>query len=138
MTTEYEGRDAILKTSANGGSTFTVVGGARTSNVTINNAPVDVTNVSSGGWRKLLAGAGTKSVDMSVDGVVSDDSAFQALQTQANDNTSVYMKIDYAGSGSIVGTFVVNNLVLNNSHDNAQMFTCSIQSSGPVTWTPDS
>lgn len=137
MTTAYKGRLGILQISTNGGSTFTTIGGAKTSNLTINNNPVDITNVSSGGFRELLPDAGAQSVDVTVDGVVASDTALKALQACADDRTLVYFKIPFGAAGSIVGAFACASLAVNNDNVDAQKFTAQLQSSGTVNITPD-
>lgn len=137
MTTAYKGRSGILQISTNGGSTFTTIGGARTTNGTINNNPVDITNVSSAGFRELLADGGIQSVDVTVDGVVANDASLKALQACADDRTLVYFKFTWGATGSIVGQFACASLGLNMDNADAQKFTAQLQSSGTVAITPD-
>lgn len=138
-TTAYKGRSAIAKLSANGGSTFTVIGGVKTSNEQINNQPVDITNVSSAGWREMLVDGGTQSVDMDVDGVIASDATQKLLQTAAFARTSVLLQVPFGGSpATIQGTFVIDNFKLTGKIDDAQGFTCSLKSTGTVTLTADS
>jgi predicted secreted protein len=136
-TTAYKGRSAALQVSSNGGSTFTTVGGVRVTNLTINNNPVDITNVGSGGFQELLPDGGTQSVSMSVDGVVVDNAAFQTVQTQADDRTLIFYKVAFADAGVITAKFAVASFGIGAPHDGAQTFTASLSSSGALTITPD-
>lgn len=136
-TTAYKGRSGPLQISANGGSTFSTIGGARANDVTINNNPVDITNVSSGGFQELLADGGTQSVSISLSGVVSSDAQFKTLQAAADDRTLVWYKFTFGAAGVITAKFAVSNLQLGLPHDGAQTFSCQLMSSGTVTITPD-
>lgn len=136
-TTAYKGRSGPLQISANGGSTFSTIGGARANDVTINNNPVDITNVSSGGFQELLADGGTQSVSISLSGVVSSDAQFKTLQATADDRTLVWYKFTFGAAGVITSKFAVSNLQLGLPHDGAQTFSCQLMSSGTVTITPD-
>jgi predicted secreted protein len=133
--TAYVGRDALLKSSANGGSTFTVVGGVRTTNFQIGNNPVDITNVSSGGFQEMLANGGTQAISCSVDGVVVDNTAFETMLASAKDRTLIFYRMDFANGGSIITRFAVGDMTIQGGHDQAQTFQATLASSGTITWT---
>jgi predicted secreted protein len=136
-TTAYKGRSAALQISANGGSTFTTIGGARTANITLNNNPVDITNVGSGGFQEMLADGGTQSLSISLDGVVVNDASFKTLQTQSDDRTLIWHKLAFGAAGVIACKMAVVSLQLGAPHDGAQTFSVSLASSGTITFTPD-
>ena len=58
---------AFLLKVGNGGSppTYQTVAGLRTTQLSVNGDPVNVTSKDSGGWRELLSGAGVRSVSAS-------------------------------------------------------------------------
>jgi len=134
-TTAYKGRSGTLQISANGGSTFTTIGGVRTKTVAVNNNPVDITNDGSNGFREMLADGGTQGVDISFDGVVVNDTAYETLLSQAHDRTAIYWKFNFADAGVITAKFVVGSISYGAAHDNAQTFSISAMSSGTVTFT---
>lgn len=134
-TTAYKGRDMALKNSANGGSTFVTVAGVRSTGATINNEPVDVTNMGSGGFREYLADGGVQSVSMNVDGVVVDDAAFNVMLTQAEDRTKVYYQFAFSGGGEITAKFVITSIQLTGTYNEAQTFSAQLESSGPLAVT---
>lgn len=138
MTTGFKGRDALLKISADGGSTFSTIGGVKTNSATINNEPVDITNAGSAGWKEWLADGGVQSVSMSVDGVTNDATAFKAMMSQAADRTKIRYKMEFAGSGVISGEFVITQFVFNGAFNDAQAFSASLESSGVCTVDPPS
>lgn len=134
-TTAYKGRDALIQISTNGGSTFTTMGGVRTTGLTINNEPVDITNADSSGFRELMPDAGVQSVDLSLDGVVVDNTAFETAITQADDRTLVWYKFTYANAGIVSSKFAISSLQLTGEYNGTQTFSMSLQSSGTVTIT---
>jgi TP901-1 family phage major tail protein len=134
-TTAYKGRDALIKISADGGSTFSTVGGVRTNALTINNEPVDVTNAGSNGFREHLADGGVQSVSMSCDGLVVDNTAFETMMTQAKDRTLVRYKFEFATGGIIAAPFVVTSIQLTGTYNDAQSFSAQLESSGSVSIT---
>ncbi len=134
-TTAYKGRDALIKVSADGGSTFTTVGGVRTNGLTLNNEPVDITNAGSNGFREHLADGGIQSVSMSCDGVVVDNTAFETMLTQAKDRTKVRYQFAFANSGVIAAEFVITSIQMTGAYNDAQTFSASLESTGAVTIT---
>lgn len=137
-TTAFKGRSATLSISANGGSTFTTIGGVRTTGLTINNNPVDITNDGSGGFRELLADGGTQEFNIDIDGVVADDTAFQSMEAVADDRTLVWFKFVYASGGIVTALFAVSSYKITGTYNDAQTFTASLMSSGTVTFTSSS
>ena len=62
---KFKGRDLRIKVrTSTSPETFTVIGGARSDGITINNETVDVTDKDGAGWRELLQGAGITSMSL--------------------------------------------------------------------------
>lgn len=114
-------------------STGTLVAGARTKSLTINNEPVDVTTDDASGFRTLLAEPGTKSVDMSVEGLIFDD----ALLSIAANGSALLAEhtFDIEGIGEIAGDFFMNSFESAAEYNGSITFTSSLQSSGAFTYT---
>lgn len=134
-TVGFKGRDALLKVSADGGSTFNTVAGIKTNGVTINNEPVDITNAGSGGFKEWLPDGGVQSVSINADGVVNDAAAFKTMLAQAFDRTSVRYKVEFAGSGVIAAEFVLTSFQVTGTYNDAQTFSAQMESDGTVTLT---
>ena len=114
----------------------TVIAGARTDSMTINNEPIDITDKDALGWRTLLADVATRSIDASVDGVMVDDTLIVlAMGTGAALLPSA--TIDVEGIGSFAGDFYLNSLELGGAHDGENTFSSSLQSSGVITYTAE-
>ena len=82
------------------------------------------------------ADPGTRSVDFDVAGITSDEiliaEMFQAIGSGDHETVSLALP---TGNGTIAGSGMVTNLNINGSHDGAVEFTCTILSSGTVTYT---
>jgi predicted secreted protein len=135
-TTAYRGRDALLKVSTTGGSTFTVVGGIRTNNATYNNNPVDISNALSQGYTEFMPDAGNKEMTIQLDGVITNDAMQIILETSARDRTLLPYQINYSGAGIFQGLFALSTWTINGVYNQAQTFTATLVSSGVVNYSP--
>ena len=122
----YSGRELRIY---QGDATGTPVAGARTDGFTIANEPIDVTDKDDDGWRTLIADPGTRSVDMTIEGVFKSD----ALLTVSAGATSALLaehsiKIDDVAI--LNGDFYLNNIQLGAAQDGEVTFSASLQSSG--------
>jgi TP901-1 family phage major tail protein len=114
----------------------TSIAGATTENLTINNEPIDITDKDDAGWRTLLADAGVRSVDASVEGYLVD-STLIAVSTGAVSGLNAAYTLEIDGLGDFAGNFFLNSLEIGGETAGAITFTASIQSSGAITFTPD-
>jgi predicted secreted protein len=136
FTTAYRGRDALLKVSTTGGSTFTLVGGCRTTNVTYNNNPVDISNALSQGYVEFMPDAGNKELQVALDGVITNDAMQIVLETSARDRTLLVYQINYSGAGVFQAFFAISTFTINGVYNQAQTFTAALVSSGQIVYTP--
>lgn len=130
-----KGRSVLIKI-ADGNGNFVSVGGLRTKSIKINNEPVDVTNSDSEGNRKLLAGAGVNSIEVSGSGVFTDDQGAALMREAAeNNNEHPQMQIIFPAdtySRIYEGAFMVANYEQNAEYNQSQMFTVTLQSDGEI------
>lgn len=134
-TNAFRGREAALYLG-DGGSpeTFTKFAGARTTAMTLNNEPVDITNIDSGGFRELLPDAGVQSMDVRIDGVVNDAAVYIEVQTQAKDRTVKRYQFR-SGNGDIwEADMVIQSLERTGAFNDAETFAISLQSTGPISF----
>ena len=115
------------------GAQATLVAGARSDSITINNEPIDVTDKGDDGWRTLLNDASVRSVEMSVSGLISGDSLI-AKSLGATNNLFGPYEIDIDGIGVASGSFFFSNIEVSAPHDGAAEFSATIMSSGVVSW----
>lgn len=112
--------------------------GIQSVSVTRNRTPVETTSAGDDGWRTLLKEAGTRSLDLSISGVM-DASEWPALHAQWDQEALYTFEVTQpagsGGSGSdkkeVFKGFIAN---LNQSaeHSGAITIEMSVQSSGPV------
>lgn len=119
--------------------TFVKVAGLRTTDLSINGNPVDITNKGSGGWRELLPGAGITQIDIGASGVFSKGDAKQAalLTAVINSPTSpvyIHAQILTGAGDTFTGWWVVASLKRSGTHNDAEMYDLSLQSTGPIAY----
>lgn len=117
---------------------FSNLCGLNAKTISINTASIDATTpdcTTPGGilWRESLAG--TKSIDVSGDGIFEDSAAELRLNTvaMAADN-SVNLEIVVPDFGTYAGAFRVN-YEISGSTEESVTFTGSFESTGAVTFT---
>lgn len=123
------GRNLVLK---DGGTT--TIAAIKTKSVTINNEIIDISTDDSAGWRELLAVPGQKSIDISFDGITTDDVLREKVMSTTDVSYSG-MTIDYPDGSKLTGTFMLVNLEDSGTYNDAVTFSGSLQSSGEVTAT---
>lgn len=114
-------------------ATGTVVAAVRTKSITINREPIDVTNDDSDAWRTLLATIGSRSVDISVEGVVelTDDTFIVDAMAETLDLYTVA----WTDGRTIAATFQLGSYEESGSNDGELTYSASLASSGVVTYT---
>jgi predicted secreted protein len=128
-TTGYAGKDAALKMSTNGGSTYVTIPGVRTTGLTIDNKPIDISNAASpGGWQEMLAGAAIRSAEVTVDGVVSTGTAFAAFFAHVQNSTIGLFRIDFGNAGRIDFRAPVARFTETGQYMDAQTFQATLPS----------
>lgn len=131
----FAGRSFVLK-KGNGASpeVFAAIGGARSTSLSINNNPVDVSDASSV-YQKMLATGGIQSMEVSLDGVCKDNAMFEALELAAVNRTASNYQMT-SGSGAVFeGTFVITSFQRTGPHDGAETFSASFSSHGQIEYT---
>lgn len=114
----------------------TAIAGARTNGMTIDNSPVDITDIASGGFRELADFSGQRSMDLSISGIWKDK-VFRG-KVLASDSALLLTDatLDFADGGDIAGDFFIASYEENGEHDGSVAFTATLQSSGSWTYTP--
>ena len=124
----YNGRD--FKVELDG----TLIAAIQTKSTTMNREAVDVTTDDSDGWRTLLPEPGVRSVDQSIEGVVT--SANVSVITDEWEG-NVLSDITIVGPDGREMTaadgFFLGNVEMSGEQDGHVAFTAELQSSGEVT-----
>lgn len=111
----------------------TLVAAIRTKSASINNEPVDITTDDDNGFRTMLQDPGTKTLDLTVEGIIKD----ATLLTIAMSTTDILeaFSILFPTIGTLAGDFVVTGFETGAPYNEAATFSCTLQSSGAFTFT---
>ena len=107
----------------------TVVATARTTSMTVNNEPVNITSVGDDGIRRMMDEPGEKSIEITLDGLYTDASLYDLAQG-ASLLTEVVLT--YAGY-TLTGDFFLASYNEGQPYNEAITFSATLQSSGAVT-----
>jgi len=110
--------------------------GARQEDITIANGEVDVTDKDDNGYRTLLEDWGQRSVDVSISGLLKDDSLIDIATSASLSVLLQAYELEVEGIGTFTGDFFMNGLTLGAPHDNSVTFSATFLSSGPYLYTP--
>lgn len=130
-TVGYNGRQVVINLAA------TPIAAVQSKSLTHNRSAVDVTTDDDQGWRRLLPEPGSRSIDGSIEGVVTVDN-FENIMTEWEGNVISDITLDYpdGSSSAAADGFFLGNLEITGEQDGYVAFTAEIQSSGEVTRTP--
>lgn len=114
---------------------FTSIASARETSFTHNNEVVDITAKDQNGWREILAGAGMKSVSVSISGVFKDaaiENTFRAAATAGDvDNYRII-----SGNGDYwSGPFIITSYERGGSYNGEETFSATLENAGAITFT---
>lgn len=131
-----KGRSFVLKVGDGAtAEAFTTVGGMRSTGITINNEPVDVTDKDSAGWREILAAAGGKTVSVSGAGVFKDSASEATMRTNILNQTLNNYRVQFEDGSYFAGAFLVTALTYTGENNGAREYSLTLESSGAVTYT---
>ena len=128
--TKYCGKDLLIVNSADA-----VVGGLRSTGVTINNEAVDVTTKGDMPWRQQAA-CGVKSMSISGSGVFSNDTILIALQAVAMSTTPLANYKIISGYGDeFDGDWIVTSFERTGEYNGAEEFSVSLENASDIVYT---
>lgn len=115
----------------------TTLVGVRTKGYTISNEYVDVTTDDDDGWRKLLSDPGTRSVEVTVGGLSSDQVLIAEVMKSNITGEPLTIQLPTT-TGTLAGTFLCSSFEQSGEHDGAVEFSATFMSAGVVTYTAGS
>jgi TP901-1 family phage major tail protein len=131
-----KGRSMLLKVDTTGLSptVYQTVAGMRATQLKLNGNQVDITNKSSNGWQELLADAGVRKIDVTASGEydATAGSPFNFLEKVALANTFIDAEITFGSGVVYTGTWAISDFTVDGPYDNAQTFSMTLTSHGPV------
>ena len=131
-----KGRDVVVKIG-NGGDpeVFAVVAGIRARTIVLCAGLVDATTAASpGAWRELIAGGGTKRIEVNGSGVFKDAASDARLRAAFFAGETPVLQLEVAAFGVISGPFAIAELAYSGEHDGEAMFSIRLASAGAVSF----
>ncbi|RIJ28500.1 phage major tail protein, TP901-1 family [Henriciella mobilis] len=128
------GRDVLIKISDGGDpEAFITLAGIRTSQLDLNQQPVDATSAESpAGWRELLAGAGLKTMRVRGQGLFKDAASDERMRSVFFAGTIARWQLIVPGLGSFTGPFQIAQMNWGGVHDGEATFSVDLQSAGEL------
>ena len=125
---------AFLLKVGNGASppSYSTIAGLRTTQLSINGQPVEITSKDSGGWRELLSGAGTRSVSVAGAGVFAGSAAEARLKASALAGLVDDYALAFESGEQMTGRFLVTRLDYSGDYNGERAYTLALESAGQV------
>lgn len=131
----YGGKDFILRAD-DGAGVYTMIGGLRSTSMSINAEAIDVTHQGSAQWKTLIDGAGIKSCAISGSGVFEQDTIINQLRVDMLAQTlRNFRVIEHSSGDYFQGAFKITALERSGDYNNEQTWSVSLESSGAITYT---
>lgn len=111
-----------------------VIAGVRTKTVAIAGEPIDITSDDDLSYRTMLDEPGTRSIDLTVEGITKDDQLRSIILTGGGLLLSD-ITIEYPDGGEIAGDFFLASVEDSGEYADALTFSASLQSSGAWVYT---
>lgn len=108
--------------------------GVREKGITFNGEPINVTSDEDSGWRTLIPDVSNEDqVEVKLTGVSKDTRIKTDWFARTRTRTAV---VTYPNGDVITGTFMISHFSEGIPYNNAITFETTLQSHGPVTFTP--
>lgn len=132
-----KGRDLLLKIGDGGETeTFTAIGAARVTAMTLNNRPADATSIGDGGMQTLIADAGVQSMQLRLEGLFKDEAAEEILRDAAFSRAVRNYRLVFPNGDAYAAAFAVEEYARAGAHDGLETFSVTLLRSGGGTFTP--
>lgn len=129
-----KGSALLLKIGSGSPVSYTTVGGLRSTSITMNDEPVDVTNKDSSAVRTLLAQGGVSSFTVSGSGVFTDAASEATLRSAFNAASFSSFQIVVPEHGTYSGTFMVASLEYAGEYNGEVTYSVTLESAGAITF----
>ena len=111
---------------------FATVAGMRTTQMSVNGEPVNVTSKDSGGWRELLSGAGVRSVSVAASGIFTGSAAEIRVKANALSGLTDEYELSFESGERMRGRFLVTRLDYAGDYNGERNYALSLESAGEV------
>lgn len=131
--TAYKGNLVLLKISDGGApAQFNSVAGMRTTRMVINRQVVAVTDVESGAWRHVLAGAGKATLRVQGNGIYTHSGAEQAVMAQVLSGAAISYRLYFGNGTCLQAECVVSQYERSGKVGDMEAFSLTLESAGSV------
>jgi TP901-1 family phage major tail protein len=130
------GRDVVVKIGDGGDpEAFAVVAGIRARTIALSAGLIGATTAESpGAWRELIAGAGTKRIEVAGSGVFKDAASDERIRVAFFAGKTPRLRLEIAEFGALEGSFAIAELIYSGEHDGEAMFSIRLASAGAVSF----
>tara|TARA_Y100000114_G_scaffold61189_1_gene56164 strand:- start:1883 stop:2296 length:414 start_codon:yes stop_codon:yes gene_type:complete len=130
-----KGSELLFKIG-DGGSpeAFTTIAGMRTTELTMNDEMVDITNKDSSRARTILAQGGTNSMTVSGDGVFNDSASETTLRSKFDESGLTNFQFIVPDFGTFTGNFRLTTLAYAGAFNGEVTYSFTFESSGAITF----
>ncbi|AWM37018.1 Phage major tail protein 2 [Gemmata obscuriglobus] len=127
------GRLMLLKigTAAAG----TLLGGLKSTTLTMNNSVIDVSTKDTLGWRELLEDGSLKFFSIACDGIFKDSTTDETIRGYVFANTLNTFTFVFPNGDTIEGTFQVTNYQRAGAVEGVETYSMTLESSGIPVFT---
>ena len=115
--------------------TFVVVAGVLARTITLSAGLVEATTPTSpGAWRELVAGAGTKRVEVAGTGLFASAASDARMRAAFLAGETPRLRLEIAEFGVISGPFAIAELIYTGEHNLSAFFSIRLASAGAVSF----
>jgi len=129
-----KGSALLLKIGSGSPVTYATIGGLRSTSITLNDEPVDITNKDSAGVRTVLAQGGVQSMSVSGSGVFLDAAGDETLRQKLGGSTFSNFQLIVPDFGTFTGPFMVASLEYAGEYNGEVTYSLTLESAGTVTF----
>ena len=129
------GKDLLIKIDLTGDGQFVTLAGLRATRISFNAETVEATNLDSGGWRELLAGAGVRSAAVTGSGVFKDADADARARAVFFAGDIPAFQVIIPDFGIVEGPFQIAGLDYAGTYDGEATYEMSLASAGVLGFT---
>lgn len=128
------GKDFIVEVDSDGAGTYVQVARMRSNGLTVNAEEIDITSMDDDQFKTLLSGAGIRSATLSMSGVLSDEAPIDVIRTALLDQILTRFRLTEI-NGQWLSYFKITSFEKTGEYNGAQLYSMSLSSSGPITFT---
>lgn len=132
------GRDVVIKVGDGGEpEAFAAVAGIRARTIVLSARLMETTTAQSPqAWRELMAGAGTKRIEVAGSGAFRDAASDERIRAAYFEGDAPQFQLVVADFGVLAGPFAIAELTYGGEHDGEATFSIRLASAGAISFAP--